>query len=110
MLTLYNVCSWNAPFRLSSTGKGEPVRPGVYYFLEDVVAVNANAGRLYREALAARYDASLRFRQMIYNQSLFWSIPPLIVAIPLTVIAVIHSVPVTVAYGICEYHVSDTGT
>merc|ERR1719359_1574620 len=89
------------PFRLSSTGKGEPVKPGVYYFIEDVVAVNANAGRPYREALAARYDASPRFRQMMYNQSLFWSIPALIIAIPLTVIAVVHSIPATVAYGIC---------
>jgi len=101
LLTFYNVHHWKAPFRLSSTGKGEPVKPGVYYFIEDVVAVNANAGRPYREALAARYDASPRFRQMMYNQSLFWSIPALIIAIPLTVIAVVHSIPATVAYGIC---------
>jgi hypothetical protein len=108
LLTLYSAYGWKAPLRLSSTGKGEPVRPGVYYLIEDIVAVNANAGRPYREALAARYDASSRFRQMIYSQSLFWSIPPLIVAIPLTFIAVMHSVPATVAYGICEYHFFDT--
>ena len=103
LLTLYNVCGWKAPFRLRSTAKNEPVKPGVYYFIEDTAAVNAKAGRPFREALAARYDASPRFRQMIYNQSLFWSIPPLIIAIPLTVIAVIHSVPVTEAYAICKY-------
>ncbi|KAJ9659128.1 hypothetical protein H2198_003270 [Neophaeococcomyces mojaviensis] len=100
-VTLYNVCGWKAPFRISSTGKGEPVKPGVYYFIEDTVAVNANAGRPFREALAARYDASPRFRQMLYWQSVFWAVPPLILAIPLTVIALIHSVPATVAYGIC---------
>lgn len=101
--TLYHKMGWPAPHRFSSTGKGERVKPGVYYFVEDTVAVNANAGRPYREALAARYDASPRFQQMMYLQSLFWSIPALILAVPLTVIAVIHSVPATAAYGICEY-------
>jgi hypothetical protein len=109
LLTFYNAHHWKAPFRLSSTGHGEPVKPGVYYFIEDVVAVNANAGRPYREALAARYDASPRFRQMMYTQSIFWSIPALVIAIPLTVIAVVHSIPAAVAYGICAYQVSENG-
>lgn len=103
LLTLWNVRGWKAPFRISSTAKGEPVRPGVYYIIEDIVAVNAGAGRPFREALSARYEASPRFRKMVYNQSLFWSIPPIIVAIPLTVIAVIHPVQAEIAYGICEY-------
>lgn len=77
------------------------VLPPVYYFIEDVVAVNAGAGRPFREALAARYKASPRFRRMLYIQSIFWSIPAIIIAIPLTVIAVIHPVPATAAYGIC---------
>lgn len=103
VLTLFNVMAWKAPFRISSTAKGETVLPGAYYFVEDVVAVNAGAGRPYREALAARYKASSRFRKMLLNQSLFWSIPSIILAIPLTVVAVIHGVPATVAYGICRY-------
>lgn len=101
--TLYHIKGWPAPFRFSSTAKGESVKPGVYYFMEDCVAVNANAGRPYREALHARYEASPRFRRMLYNQSLFWSVPAFIVAIPLTVIAVIHPVPATVAYAICKF-------
>ncbi|KAK3182052.1 hypothetical protein K4F52_006617 [Lecanicillium sp. MT-2017a] len=99
--TLYHAMGWKAPFRLSSTAKGETVLPGVYYFIEDIVAVNAGAGRPYREALAARYEASPRFRRMLYIQSLFWSIPALILAVPLTVIAVINEVPATGAYGVC---------
>lgn len=75
--------------------------PGVYYFIEDVVAVNAGAGRPYREALAARYHASPRFRRMLYVQSLFWSIPALILAAGLTVVALLHPIPATVSYGIC---------
>lgn len=101
--TLYCKMGWKAPHRFSSTGKGEKVRPGVYYLVEDMVAVNANAGRPYREAISARYEASPRFRQMMYQQSVFWSIPAIVVAIPLTIIAVIHPVPATIAYGICEY-------
>lgn len=68
--------------------------------MEDVVAVNCGAGRPYREALAARYKASPRFRRMLYVQSIFWSIPSLLLAIPLTVIAVIDPVPATAAYGV----------
>lgn len=75
--------------------------PGAYYFIEDLVAVNAGGGRPYREALAARYKASPRFRKMLYNQSMFYAIPSLILAIPLTVIAVRPEVPATGAYGIC---------
>ncbi|CAM1505721.1 Fc.00g113580.m01.CDS01 [Cosmosporella sp. VM-42] len=100
-LSLYNQMGWPAPFRLSSTAKGEKVLPGAYYFIEDVVAVNAGAGRPFREALAARYKASPRFRRMLYVQSWFWSIPALILAVPLTIIAVIPPVPATGAYGVC---------
>jgi len=100
-LTLFHICGWKAPVRISSTAKGGQVLPGAYYFMEDVVAVNAGAGRPYREGLAARYKASPRFRRMLLNQSLFWSIPAVIIAIPLTVIAVIDSVPAKIAYGIC---------
>lgn len=38
---------------------------------------------------------------MLYIQSIFWSIPALFLAIPLTVIAVIPQVPATGAYGVC---------
>lgn len=65
------------------------------------MAVSAGAGRPFREALAARYKASPRFRQMLYAQSLFWAIPALVLAVPLTVVAVIPAVPATGAYGVC---------
>lgn len=101
LTTLYHQMGWLAPFRLSSTPKGGVVLPGVYYFIEDVVAVNAGAGRPYREALAARYKASPRFRRMLHVQSWFWSIPALVLAVILTVVAVIPPVPESVAYGVC---------
>ncbi|KAM0262290.1 hypothetical protein ACHAQJ_001759 [Trichoderma viride] len=100
-ITLFNYMKWPAPFRLSSTAKGEKVLPGVYYFIEDVVAVNAGAGRPYREAFAARYNASPRFRQMLFVQSVFWSVPAIVLAAGLTVVAVLPGIPATVSYGIC---------
>lgn len=101
IINIYHGMNWPAPFRISSTAKGEPVLPGVYYFIEDIAAVNAGAGRPFREALAARYKVSPRFRKMLGFQSWFWSVPALILAIPLTVIAVITPVPATGAYGVC---------
>ncbi|KAG6117097.1 hypothetical protein E4U13_001376 [Claviceps humidiphila] len=101
VMMLYTVMGWKAPFRISSTAKGEEVFPAVYYFIEDVVAVNAKAGRPYREAFAARYQASPRFRQMLYKQSLFWSVPSVVLAAGLTVVAVHPDVPATAAYGVC---------
>ncbi|KAL2202499.1 hypothetical protein CC79DRAFT_1337183 [Sarocladium strictum] len=100
VLNLYNYYDWPAPCRISSTAKGGKVLPPVYYFMEDVVAVNASAGRPYREALAARYAASPRFRRMLYIQSWFWAIPALVLAVPLTIISVIPQVPATGAYGV----------
>ncbi|KAF4122087.1 hypothetical protein GMORB2_7680 [Geosmithia morbida] len=98
MLHRFNI---RAPFRISSTSKGEKVLPGAYYFIEDVMAVNARCGRPYREALAARYRSSPRFRQMLYEQSMFWSVPSLILAAVLTVIAIIPQVPEDWGYGVC---------
>lgn len=100
IITMYSLTGRKAPFRISSTPKGGDVYPGVYYIIEDIIAVNAGAGRPFREALAARYAASPRFRRMIKMQSLFWSIPSLVVAIVCTVVIVIHPVSKEVAYGV----------
>lgn len=99
-VTMWSMSGRPAPFRISSTAKGEKLYPGVFYIVEDVVAVNANAGRPYREALHARYIASPRFRRMMLDQSLFWSIPSIIIAIVLIVLACVHEVSKEVAYGL----------
>jgi hypothetical protein len=100
LMSLYNFCEWKAPFRISSTHKGEKVLPGIYYIVEDVVAVNSGGGRPFREGLAARYEASPIFRKMIRDQSWFWSIPGLLVAGACTVVVVINPIPEPVVYGI----------
>merc|ERR1711939_472498 len=45
LMSLYNHFGWKAPFRISSTHKGEPVLPGIFYIVEDIVAVNSGGGR-----------------------------------------------------------------
>jgi len=100
LMSLYSAFGWKAPFRISSTAKGERVLPGIYYIAEDIIAVNAGGGRPFREGWAARYNASPLFRKMIRDQSWFWSIPALFVAVACTVVICIHPVPKAVAYGI----------
>jgi uncharacterized integral membrane protein len=103
LLSLYNHFGWRAPFRISSTPKGELVWPGIYYIVEDVVAVNARGGRPFREGMVARYRASPIFRKMLRDLSWFWSIGGLIMAAACTVVVVINPVPEPVAYGIGEF-------
>lgn len=110
LLTIWSDLSRPAPFRISSTPKGGKVNPGVYYLMEDIVAVNAGAGRPFREALASRYKASPRFRRMLRVQSWFWSVPALIVAIVCTVLIVIHPIHKAVAYGIGKLPFPDHST
>ena len=102
-VTILAILKRPAPFRISSTGKGEPVLPGVLYIIEDVVAVNANAGRPYREAVHARYNASPRFRRMVMNQSLFWGIPSVLIGAALIVVVCVHEVKKEIGYGLGEY-------
>ena len=99
-VTTLSLLNKPAPFRLSSTSKGEKVLPGVLYIVEDVIAVNANAGRPYREAIHARYNASPRFRRMMMNQSLFWGIPSILIGLALIVVCCVHEVKKEIAYGL----------
>lgn len=110
-ITLYHSAGWKAPFRISSTPKGQKVHPGVYYIVEDVIAVNAGGGLPFREGFAARYEASPIFRKMIRDQSLFWSIGSICMGTALTVIVCVHTIKKEVVYGvgkliflICDMH------
>jgi len=100
-VTLLHKYKKPAPFRFSSTPKGGEVLPCVYYFIEDTLAVNGGCGRPYREAIAARYRASPRFRELMLEMSWFWGIGALVMATILTVIAVIPPVPEDWSYGVC---------
>ena len=53
------------PFRMSSHIKGSICPPITYTIIEDVIAVDAGAGKVYCEALLQRYNASPRFRKLL---------------------------------------------
>src|SRR4051812_41726480 len=85
------------PFRISSLPSGEHFRPGVYFLIEDVVAVDGNGGRPFRTNLDLRYRASPMFRELLVKMSLFWSCSALLVSA--AVITVVFEVPDVVAFG-----------
>lgn len=82
-----------APFRISSMPAGSQIRPGIYWIIEDVVAVDGLGGVEFRERLNARYEASHDFRQMLHRLTLFWGIGAETAAVVCTIlIFTIHPV------------------
>ncbi|KAL5042238.1 hypothetical protein BDW71DRAFT_200721 [Aspergillus fruticulosus] len=77
--TMY-VFAIRVPFRVSSIPKGDPMRPALYPFLEDIIAVDGKGGQRYRGRLDQRYKASPPFRGMLHRLTLLWAIPQTLVA------------------------------
>ena len=74
-----------APFRISSIAKGELVRPGIYTLLEDVVSVDLHGGYAFRARLNERWEESPLFRRLLYQLSILWSLPGLLVSAACTI-------------------------
>ena len=62
-----------APWRMSSIPRHAQLRPAIYSFIEDVVAVDGSGGTAYREAFNRRYEASHIFRAMLRRLGVFWA-------------------------------------
>lgn len=77
--------------------KGEYAPPALLTIIEDIVAVDGGGGREYRAALKARYEASEKFREMIWQLTLIWGIGATLIAAATS--AVVWTVPKHVAYG-----------
>lgn len=75
-----------APFRISSMPAKSQLRPGIYWVIEDVVAVDGSGGVEFRERLNARYEASHDFRQMLHRLTLFWGIGAETAAVVVTIL------------------------
>lgn len=75
-----------SPFRISSMPAGSQLRPGIYWIIEDVVAVDGGGDVEFRERLNARYEASHYFRQMLHRLTLFWGIGAELAATVITVL------------------------
>ncbi|GAA5820984.1 hypothetical protein JCM11251_001908 [Rhodosporidiobolus azoricus] len=71
--------SWtNLPFWMSSDPPRTKTKPAVYYFIEDVGAVDFRHGREWRKRCQARYAASPPFRALMWSQTLFWTVAMII--------------------------------
>ncbi|KAH8722786.1 hypothetical protein GQ44DRAFT_711261 [Phaeosphaeriaceae sp. PMI808] len=84
VMELMYVFRLRAPFRISSVARGQTMRPAVYSFVEDIVAVDGGGGTAFRLRLHQRYEASRYFRQMLHRLSLFWAIPGMLLSVGLT--------------------------
>ena len=80
-----------APFRFSSVARGEPLRPGVYFIVEDVVAVDGEQGQAFRQAWSDRYEASPVLQSHLRRVSLIWATTGL--AIVAVVLGCVFGVP-----------------
>ncbi|KAF8883762.1 hypothetical protein CPB84DRAFT_1789755 [Gymnopilus junonius] len=62
------------PFRCSSDPPGVPMKPAVFYLIEDVASVDFRHQREFRRALYARWTASPPFQHLMASVTLFWVI------------------------------------
>lgn len=86
-----------APFRMSSTEKGEKLTVALFTIIEDIVAVEGGGGREYRAALKKRYEVSEKFREMLWVLSLIWGVAATLTAG--VTCAVVFTIQKDAAYG-----------
>ncbi|KAI9728993.1 MAG: hypothetical protein M1828_000078 [Chrysothrix sp. TS-e1954] len=87
---------FRTPVRISSVRKGDPMRPGIYSIIEDVVAVDGSGKVRYRQELNSRFEASHDFRQMLHRLSVFWGVGAGAAAVVTTVL--VFTIPAEAAY------------
>ena len=77
VLALMSICTamqLNTPCQISSLPTGQPFRPTIYFFLEDIVAVEGGGGFEFRKRCSRRYEASLPFRRLMQQLSVAFSL------------------------------------
>jgi hypothetical protein len=88
-----------APCRISSLPMGAPLRPAIYAYIEDIVAVDGRGGTEFRQRLNLRYQASRHFRIMLHRLTLFWGFGSIGIAGVTT--AIIFTIQRDAAYVVC---------
>lgn len=86
-----------APTRISSVAPGETTPPFVLPLVEDVVAVDGDGKKAYRQRLMERWRVSRRFRAMIKGLNWFWGVGSLAFGVGLMV--VVWTATEEIAYG-----------
>jgi len=87
----------NIPIGINSHARGTPLRPFIYYAVEDFIAVDGLQDREFRVRYNARYNSSKPFRRMFLLLTLWWASGVLIYLGCLS--AVIWTLPFHYAFG-----------
>ena len=93
LLTPLRMMRMRVPFRISSLGRGELIRPACYTIIEDVVAVDGKQNDVFREVWNARYHASAPFRQLLARMDVIWGFSG--TAVAAGILAIVWAVPST---------------
>lgn len=81
--------------------RGDKFRPACYTIAEDVVAVDAKQGDVFRAVWNARYEASPPFRQLLARMDWLWGISG--VAVGAGCIATTFAVEeTTIGWAVCK--------
>lgn len=94
---------WKTPVPLSSAARGQVPRPEVYILVEDIVAVDGDGKDIFREKLAARYEASPVYCRLLVQLNWFWGIGSVTMsAITTMIIYTVNNIDVIFALGKCN--------
>ncbi|KAF8995698.1 hypothetical protein BDQ17DRAFT_1412087 [Cyathus striatus] len=66
------------PVRCSSEPSGNPMKPAVFYVVEDVGSVDFKLGRAWRGVMHDRYRVSPPFRSLMRLLTLYWTLSTLV--------------------------------
>ncbi|KAF8158455.1 hypothetical protein B0H34DRAFT_708927 [Crassisporium funariophilum] len=66
------------PLRCSSDRRGEPMKPAVFYVIEDVASVDFKHGRDFRRAFHDRWNSSPPFQRLMYHLTIYWTVSSII--------------------------------
>lgn len=92
---------WVNKFRFSSSLAGEQAVPAVFTIVEDVIGVDGRGGGKggFRELWKGRYMQSLRFREMVFKQTVFWGVGAIVGGAVTLAVVLTPAVSEYVAYG-----------
>lgn len=60
------------PVRISSVPRGASIRGGAYAIAEDIIGVDSDGGRAFREAMWKRWEVSEEFRRLLFVLDAGW--------------------------------------
>ena len=93
-----NWSGWKVPFRFGSTAPNMPLKPAVFYIVEDVVAVDGHGGLDYRIAINERYYSSEVFQKLMWDVSVVWMLWFYVWAVLFTIL--VWRLPVVAVYAV----------